>query len=60
MHEGGDNRAKPRKEPPLSETPLRYPDPPDRDDERTTPLAPFEPALDEDEPDEHGDDEDAS
>jgi hypothetical protein len=33
----------------VSETPLRYPDPPDRDDEKTTPLPPFEPALEEDE-----------
>jgi hypothetical protein len=44
----------------LSETPLRYPDPPDRDDERTTPLPPFEPAGEDDEPDERGDNEDES
>lgn len=44
----------------MSETPLRYPDPPDRDDEQTTPLAPFEPALGDDEPEQRGDDEDES
>jgi hypothetical protein len=53
----GNERADLGKEQPLSETPLRYPEPPDREDEQTTSLPPFEPALEDDEQD--GDEDDS-
>lgn len=43
----------------MSETPIRYPDPPDRDDEQTAPLPPFESPPDqaEEEQSERGDED---